>query len=320
MSPDWQERITRETAPAIQAEHTLRYGAAAPLVFSSDVWVDLGCGNGVAAAAAFGAERPARAVLVDVAAEAVEQAAAELGMPHASQLACDLTDPDDLRRIGAAISSGGGSVVTCFEVVEHLGTFLPLLEWAKALVDRQAATVVISVPNDAFWSIQNPHHLTSWGSGAFDELCGLLPAERTLLRQVPLSGSLITEWDEPSQTQTTVHAGGQGTVPSHFLAAFGARHRELRTDALVVQAELTEQRRWERQRENDLALMQRAIGEQEATILRQRDELRAQTAEFDEWRTYIHELERELGRPLSGSAGQEPAAAVRGDERREPAT
>ncbi len=77
---DWQERITRETAPSIRAEHELRYRMAAPLIASGAPWADLGCGNGVAAAAAFGAARPARAVLVDIDAESVSRAARELGL------------------------------------------------------------------------------------------------------------------------------------------------------------------------------------------------------------------------------------------------
>ncbi len=64
---DWQERITRETAPAIRAEHELRYRLAAPLIAASVGWADLGCGNGLAAAAVLGSERPAHVVLVDIA-------------------------------------------------------------------------------------------------------------------------------------------------------------------------------------------------------------------------------------------------------------
>ena len=47
---NWQERIDRETAPAIRTEHELRYLAARPLVAGSGVWADLGCGNATASA------------------------------------------------------------------------------------------------------------------------------------------------------------------------------------------------------------------------------------------------------------------------------
>ncbi len=301
---DWQERITTETAPAIRAEHELRYRTAAPLILAGGLWADLGCGNGLAAAAALGDRRPARAVLVDLEPQTVASAAHTLGIAAARTLSADLTAAADLERIGAALDElGGEPVVTCFEVVEHLSSFLALLEWAGALVRERAATFVISVPNDAFWSIQNPHHLTSWSAGAFEELRRLLPAEQTLLRQVALSGSALTSWDaEEEHHQLSVAVGGERTIATHFLAAFGPRHAELGRSALAVQTEMTEQRMWERQRENDLALMQKLAGEHEAEVEGLERELRENTATFDQWRTYIHELEGELGRPLSGSA------------------
>jgi hypothetical protein len=70
-----------------------------------------------------------------------------------------------------------------------------------------------------------------------------------------------------------------------------------------------DQRRWERQRESTLVFSEAMVVEQAAQLhehaarLReQAAQLREQTAQFDDWRAYIHELERELGRPLSGAA------------------
>lgn len=316
---DWQERITHETAPAIRAEHELRYRIAAPLILAGGPWADLGCGNGLAAAMALGDGRPAHAVLVDVEEEAVARAARELGISDAKVLAGDLTDPRDLRRVGEALLSfEGAPVVTCFEVVEHLSSFLPLLEWSTALARDRATTFVISVPNDAFWSIQNPHHRTSWSEGAFEELRRLLPAEHTLFRQVALSGSATVRWEAAAELyELTVQAGGNGTVATHFIAAFGPRHRDVHRAALAVQTDMAEQRRWERERESNLAVAQSMVIEQRAalegalraqdgTIAKQREELQAQTAQLEEWRTYIHELERELGRPLSGVPREHP--------------
>jgi hypothetical protein len=318
---DWQERITHETPPAIQAEHELRYRLAAPLILEGGRWADLGCGNGVAAAAALGDARPALAVLVDLDEQAAAGAARELRLPEATVMAADLTDPEDLERISHALALGAGAaaVVTCFEVIEHLSSFVALLGWASALAQEHGVTFLISVPNDAFWSIQNPHHRTSWSDGAFEELRGLLPAEHTLLRQVALAGSAFVGWESPTERhELEVATGAAGTVATHFIAAFGPRHDALGTGALAVQEDMIEQRRWERQRENDLALMQKVAGEHEsevevldAKIIEQREQLRENTTTFDQWRTYIHELEGELGRPLSGSA--EAIAAERGE-------
>jgi SAM-dependent methyltransferase len=284
----WQERITRETAPAIQAEHALRYRLVAPLITSSAVWADLGCGNGVAAAAALGDRRPPHAVLIDLEAEAVARAAQELGVDDAVTLNGDITDPAVLTRVSdALLAIEGDRVVSCFEVVEHLGTFVPFLEWAGALARDGAATFVISVPNDAFWAIENPYHAARWSEGAFEELRRLLPDAHTLLRQVALTGSALVAWDDASERHDLgVTVGGGGTVASHFIAAFGPRHGELARDALAVPVDQLDQRRWERQRESNLAVAEARVA--------------AQDAERAEWRTYIHELERELGRPLSG--------------------
>lgn len=326
---DWQERITRETAPAVRVEHELRYRIASPLIASATVWADLGCGNGLAAAAALEGARPGRAVLVDLDAEAASLARSTLQLSDAAMLAGDLCDQSFLRRVGEALRAPGGDrahgepresdraggdpvesdrVVTCFEVVEHLPSFVPLLRWAAQLAREGLATFVVSVPNDAFWSIQNPYHETAWGEGAFEELSRLLPEERTLLRQVGLTGSAVIDWAAPATScQLTVGAGGPAAVATHFIAAFGHRHAEVLRCARAVQADQLGQRRWERERESNLAIAERVIAEQS-------QKLRENTAEFDAWRAYIHELERQLGRPPSGSeeamayAAKAPAA------------
>jgi SAM-dependent methyltransferase len=295
---DWQERITRDTAPAIRVEHELRYRLAAPLVCTSEVWADLGCGNGLAAAAAFGTGRPAHSVLVDLHADAVARAAAELEIDDATCLCGDLTDARLLDQVGDALLAREGSkIVTCFEVLEHLQSFLPLLDWASRLACERDVTFFLSVPNDAFSSIQNPHHETMWGPGAFEELQRLLPAQRTLLRQVALAGSAMVSFDgAPEPRRVELDAGGAHAVASHFVAVFGARHAEARGSAIAEQTDMLAARRWERERESNLAVA-------EETVRAQTETLRSHVTQFDQWRTYIHELERELGRPLSGADG-----------------
>src|SRR3954447_17493893 len=64
--PDWQERITRDTAPGIRVEHAARYRFAAPVIAQSEVWADLGCGNGTAAADGVGQRFAGRLMLVDI--------------------------------------------------------------------------------------------------------------------------------------------------------------------------------------------------------------------------------------------------------------
>jgi hypothetical protein len=59
-------------------------------------------------------------------------------------------------------------------------------------------------------------------------------------------------------------------VPSHFIAAFGPRCRELGAGAAVAQADLMEQRRWERQREANLAIYEDRIVDLERKLSKRR--------------------------------------------------
>jgi hypothetical protein len=74
-----------------------------------------------------------------------------------------------------------------------------------------------------------------------------------VIAQVPLQGSaLIPEGVLPAPAGAFA-ALGNG-VPSHFIAAFGPGRAEVGARSAVAQADLAEQRRWERQREANLAI------------------------------------------------------------------
>lgn len=263
--PDWQERITRETAPAIRVEHELRYAAAAPIVHTSAAWADLGCGTGLAAAAGLATAYDGCALLVDVDESAVEQARSSVEASTLVGLAADLADPSDLARVRTQLleAADGSRCVTCFETIEHLTTFAPLVELLVELAANADCTVVASVPNDAFWAIENPHHATSWGEGAVEELRSLLPAGHVLAHQVALQGSALTRAADEATREVAEVAIAQG-VPSHFVLAFGPRADALGAGPRVVQADPSAQRRWERQRESDLAYAEARIAELEA--------------------------------------------------------
>ena len=59
---------------------------AAPVIRAAPLWCDLGCGNGIAAASALGGPR-GRAVLVDIADEALRQAEREIRADRTATLA-----------------------------------------------------------------------------------------------------------------------------------------------------------------------------------------------------------------------------------------
>src|SRR4051794_24236315 len=283
--PDWQERITRETEPAIRAEHDARYRLAAPLIASAELWCDLGCGTGLAAAAALQAHGGfgGRAVLVDLDEEVARGAAGELGVEDAVVIGADLATPEGVARVTEHL--GDGAVVTCFEVVEHLETFVPLIERLVELAPT--VTTVLSVPNDAFWAIDNPHHRAMWGEGAFAELETLLPEGRVLAHQVQLQGSAILPAGDERTVAPEAVAQARDAVPTHFLAAFGPRAGELEPLATLAQVDLDEQRRWVRQREADNATLRETI------------------KQLADHRTYIHELEAKLGVRNELPAGSE---------------
>src|SRR4051812_40767825 len=124
---EWLERITRDTDPAIRIEHDARYALAAPLIRDSAVWADLGSGQGVAAADVLGEQSVPRVVLVDVDEDAVQEAARPVPAGQTTALRADLSNPDDLRRVREELAHGTGTI-TCFETLEHLPGFGPLLE------------------------------------------------------------------------------------------------------------------------------------------------------------------------------------------------
>jgi hypothetical protein len=283
---DWQERITRDTNPAIRIEHRVRYAMAAPIVADASVWADLGCGNGIAAGEALDGRLPERVLLVDNSEEALAQAPREVEAKVLDTLQADLTSSEDLDRIAQRLTADGvrEGCVTAFEVVEHLSNFVPLLETLVGLGERDGFTSVLSVPNDAFWSLENPFHVTMWGEGAFEELRRVLPPDHVVAHQYALQGSVGVIENGELEPQSVTVKPAPVPVPTHFLVAFGPAAASLGHASEVVGADLVEQRRWERQRENDRAHL---------------------LAMQSDWRRYIHELERKLGLPLSGTGDSE---------------
>jgi hypothetical protein len=288
---DWEERITSDTNPGVRIEHEVRYRFAAPLIREAPVWCDLGCGNGLAAASALDGPISGRAVLIDFAEHVLRQAEREIEAAAVVTLQADLTSDDELRSVRDALAAegGAGGCVTCFEVIEHLSTFVPLVETLVELAERHDFTVALSVPNDAFWSIENPFHQTMWGEGAFEELRRLLPADHVVGHQFALQGSLAVREREPAARHTVEFEAPAGAAPTHFLVGLGPSAPRLTAAAAVGEADLVERRRWERERESDLAF------------------LKSLEAELTRSRSYIRELEGRLGQPVS-SAGRDDSA------------
>lgn len=190
---DFEERITRDTSPLIRLEHDVRYRSVRSLVMTSQVWCDLGCGSGMAATAALDGRYPGRAVLVDVVEDAVREAEQRIAAHEVNAFRADLAAKEDLGIVHDALFTDppDNGCITCFELVEHLTSFVPLVQLLIEAAESGRYTVILSVPNDAFSSMQNPYHQTVWGSSAFEELRRLLPVDHVLALQIELRGSTL---------------------------------------------------------------------------------------------------------------------------------
>jgi hypothetical protein len=194
----WQERIKPSSEPALEAERALRYRYAAPAIAAAKVWCDIRLdGEPPAAPEGFAGEALVLAP-VDV----------------------------------AQLNSRDGLVVTCFDVVERLDSFAPLVEGLESLKN---ATVLLSVPNAVAGD-------SAWGEGAFAELRSLLPGGHAVAAQTSLAGSAI--------------GPESGTTPTYFIATWGGNPLEDVRE--VADLDLTEQRDWVHRQLADLAFYKAA--------------------------------------------------------------
>jgi SAM-dependent methyltransferase len=256
--PQWERRLTRVSHPARRLEHELRYRLVAPLVARAELWVDLGCGTGIGAATALAGALPPGVLLVDVDEDALAEARNEL--PGADALAADLASVEGTGVVREAIGEAS-AVVTCFGTLAHLSDFTACVELLAGLAERCA--VVLSVPNDAVWAIENPFHPTMWGEGAFDELRRVVPAEHVILEQVPIAASAIVGPGATHAPLASAHVANE-RVASDFLLAFGPGTDALAPVAGARAVDAAGARQFERQRDSELALLAARVAELEA--------------------------------------------------------
>ena len=180
----------------------------------------------------------------------------------ATTLQADLTTNEGIAAVREAIGEEQGGVVTCFQTLAHLESFVACVD---LLVELGAAhTVVLSVPNDAFWSIENPYHPTMWGAGAFEELRSLVPGDHVVLEQVALAG-LGDRAARRRRARARARAPARPSAcPAHFLLAFGPQADRLAPVAAARMADAAEERRWERERTSELAFMAARLQELES--------------------------------------------------------
>ena len=162
---DWQERITRETNPALRVEHDLRYRLAEPLILGGRTWVDLGCGNGVAAGEALGGAFGGLAVLVDVDAQAVEAAEHEIAAGATVALQADLADRDALVRVRDAILAGDAPRTSPLRGHRAPEDVRPAARAAVGAGRAGRGDGAAQRPQRRLLGARNPFHETMWGRG-----------------------------------------------------------------------------------------------------------------------------------------------------------
>jgi|SRR5579875_25121 len=294
---EWQERVTRESPPNVLIEHVLRYRAIAKLARESGTWIDLGCGSGVAAREGIGDPLPPEIVLVDSDREALRSAAELLGSTKLTAINGDLADRTFLSKLAERLErSPLPLAISAFEVVEHLEDFVPLVEFLRDQREQREATVVLSVPNDAFWPLDNPFHKTLWGASAFEELRHNLPPDHVVIHQLQISGSALVAQPQLRRIELELHARldpSVNHVPTHMLAAFGPRTDLIEPQSAATPLDLIEQRRWENEREANLIYAENlalARGKLLAETERSYQELRAAFARAVEERDRLYRL------------------------------
>jgi SAM-dependent methyltransferase len=264
--PTWDARVTRGTAPAERVDAELRYAFAAALMRDAELWIDLGCGTGVAAGAALaGAPVAARAIRVDQDAEALEEARRACGAEVAALVHADLETADGVATVRAAIAEAdaqGPCVVTCFDVLGQLQDFTALIDLLVALGDTH--TVVLSVPDDAAGAVDDPHRRSAWSVGAAEELRRLLPPDAVSLRQVAVRASAIVGAGEDHEVALGTVAVPEGRPATAHLLAFGPHAARLAPAALARAADVADERADARRRESDLAYLEARLAGLEA--------------------------------------------------------
>lgn len=270
--PTWEARVSRGTAPADRVDAELRYALAAPLVGAAALWVDLGCGTGVAAGAAFaglggGGGAAARAVLVDNSAEALREAEREVGLEVVAAVEADLATAAGAGAARSAIEGAGVSgprVVTCFDVLHQLADFTALVDLLVALGADGDTTVLIAVPDDAAGALDDPHRASAWSAGAAEELRRVLPAGAVALRQVPVRAAAIV----PEGAAASVALGevvvSAEDAPSHHLLAFGPGAASVAPAGRARPADLDAERGDALRRASDLAYLEARLAQASA--------------------------------------------------------
>jgi hypothetical protein len=194
----------RDTDPAARVERDARRHLVAALE-PLGVWVDLRAAGG--------------------------PAAGDPAPDGAAVITGDFATDEELAAVRQA--AGEGAVITVFDTLEHLTSFVGLVELLDELAEEHAATVVVGVPNDA---VAEDDRVTTWGEGAFAELASALPVGHVVWHQLAVRGTALMPAGHEGLHEGVV-ALRDDVAPVAFIAAFGSRVSELCPDVSLEQVD-----------------------------------------------------------------------------------
>jgi SAM-dependent methyltransferase len=186
------ERFVPEDAPGslIEAEHEARYRWAARAVRGRAV-LDAGCGVGYGTAIVAGAGA-ARAVGIDISAEAIEHAHGRYG--HAGGFVVG-----DLE--GLPFADDTFDAVVCFEAIEHVADPSCVLDEFRRVL-RPEGVLLISSPNRGVYPPGNRFHIHEYRPRELEEALARRFANVRLYQQRSHYTSLISDGSKPSRARS----------------------------------------------------------------------------------------------------------------------
>ena len=294
----------------LYAEHMSRYMFAARLVGDAVV-LDLGCGCGYGARHLAGSG--ASDVLgVDIAPEAVSFAQSRYGRPG---LAFAVMDARSLALAKAF------SVVTCFEVIEHVDDAARVLaEVSRVLVDD--GVLLVSTPDKSTYVAggvggSNPFHVREYTRGEFEDLLRSAFPHVRLLDQIWSEGIMIgARGAEASASSEVVDLAGEdgqfarhepadatyfiaacgrsdridllmGSVPRLFVDTGLLRYHDLKTRTRELRLDLDRRAAW-------TAKLNEEVQSRDATIQKMKARLAELEKAYDERGAWARGLSQEL--------------------------
>jgi ubiquinone/menaquinone biosynthesis C-methylase UbiE len=193
------------------AEHIARYAFAGRFARYGRV-LDLGCGTGYGTAEL--SKRATEAIGVDVAADAIEYAKAHYRSAHYVQVSA----------VDTPFSDHSFDLATCFELIEHLADYRPLLAEAKRVL-HPTGLFMVSTPNKLYYAESrgeagpNPFHEHEFECEEFQQaLLEYFPHVKLLLQDRMESFSIYPAGASGEAESEIVHATRDATAANFFIA------------------------------------------------------------------------------------------------------